>query len=211
MVILASAMAPAASAQASGEATLDRAITAYKSVKTLRADFNQHLTNPLVGSTATSTGSLVQRRPRHMALKFSDPAGDMIVADGKHLWVYLPSSAPGQVIRMPIGQNAEGVPDLSAAFLDAPRDRYEVSAAAAGTVGKRAAHVITLSAKDKSLPFTTAKVWVDDADGLVRQFELTETSGLERRITLSNVVVNPAVKDSDFAFTVPDGVRVVDR
>jgi hypothetical protein len=44
-------------------------------------------------------GGLCFRGRDRIAVRFTDPAGDRIVADGRSLWIYLPSTAPDQVIR----------------------------------------------------------------------------------------------------------------
>ena len=82
------------------EATIDRAVKAYSKVKTARASFEQTLTNPLTGNTQVARGELQQRTPGRLAITFTDPKGDRIVNDGRAVWVYTPSSAPGQVIKL---------------------------------------------------------------------------------------------------------------
>ena len=195
----------------SADATLDRAVAAYAKVKTVRATFAQTLTNPLTGSTATATGEMLQRRPGQLALRFTDPAGDRIVADGTWLWLYLPSSAPGQVIRTRIGEGGAAVPDITAQFLDSPRSRYTVSDAGRAEVQGRPARALSLVARDASVPFAKATVWVDDADSLVRQFEVTDRSGLVRRVTITKLAVNVPVDRSAFRFQPPKGVRVIEQ
>ena len=95
-------MALAAPVGAQGErdaqAVLERAITAYKDVNTVRATFTQRVTNPMLGKTVEAKGEVVQDRPDKIAIRFTDPAGDAIVSDGTNLWIYLPSTAPGQVM-----------------------------------------------------------------------------------------------------------------
>ena len=56
-----------------------------------------------------------------------------------------------------------------------------------------------------------AKVWIDSADALIRQFESTDPNGITRRVRLIKLVPNASVKDKSFAFKVPEGVRVVER
>ncbi|MGH7607939.1 MAG: LolA family protein, partial [Gemmatimonadales bacterium] len=77
---------------------LDRATQAYDSVRNFAADFVQIIDNPMLGAPDTTRGRMFQRRPNHFAMRFLDPRGDRIVADGRHLWLYTPSSTPGQVI-----------------------------------------------------------------------------------------------------------------
>ncbi|MDQ3698606.1 MAG: outer membrane lipoprotein chaperone LolA [Gemmatimonadota bacterium] len=189
-------------------ATLERAIAAYAKVKTVRATFTQTLTNPLLGTKTEARGEVVQQRPQYVSVRFTEPAGDRIVADGEWIWIYLPSSNPGQVIRTPIGSDGSGVPDVTAQFLTAPRERYTVRDGGRGTAAGRPAHILALTARDQTLPFTTANVWVDDADGLVRQFETTDPSGLVRRVTMTRLTTNGAVDREVFRFTPPKGVTV---
>jgi outer membrane lipoprotein carrier protein len=199
-----------AAQQNGGQATLDKAIRAYKDVNTVEATFTQRLTNPLLGRTVEAKGEAVQDRPNKISIRFTDPAGDRIVSDGTHLWVYLPSMAPGQVMKQKIGANAAGVPDVTAMFLEAPREKYSLEDGGSATVNGRATSVLHLTARDQTLPFTKATVWVDAKDGLVRQFEFTEPNGLVRRVMIEKLIVNPPVKASAFEFEIPKGVRVVE-
>lgn len=209
---LLAAVAPGATAGAQApEATLQRAVAAYQKVKTVRASFTQRVTNPLLNRSATSSGEVVQRRPQYISVRFTDPAGDRIVADGKWIWIYLPSSNPGQVVKAPIGSDGAGVPDVTAQFLTAPREKYRVADGGRATVGGRAARVLKLTAIDKALPFTTATVWVDDTDALVRQFETTDASGVVRRVTVSGLTTNAAVDRTAFRFTIPKGAKVFEQ
>ncbi|MGQ0642409.1 MAG: LolA family protein, partial [Gemmatimonadaceae bacterium] len=82
------------------DAALAKAVAAYADVRTARATFEQTITNPLVGSKLNSRGEFEQRRPNKFAFRFSEPKGDKIISDGKHVWVYLPNSQPDQGIRI---------------------------------------------------------------------------------------------------------------
>ena len=76
---------------------LTRAHTAYEHVSTVKASFEQILTSGLTGDTSNAKGEMLQLRPNRLSVKFIEPAGDRIVADGTWLWVYAPSATPGQV------------------------------------------------------------------------------------------------------------------
>jgi outer membrane lipoprotein carrier protein len=196
----------------SARATLDRAVRAYKSVKTVRASFTQKITNPLLGETVTSAGELVQRRPNHVSVRFTDPAGDRIVADGKWVWFYLPSSTPGQVVRARIANDGTGSPDLTAQFLETPASRFTVTDLGRDTVNGRAARMLSLVPNaGVDAAFTRAVIWVDSADALIRQFELTEPSEIVRRVTIKTLTLNPAIPASAFRFTPPLGTKVIDQ
>ena len=191
---------------------LDRAVAAWAKVKTARATFEQTVTNSLTGRTLTATAEFQQQRPGKLSVRFSEPANEAIVADGKYLWLYLPSSAPGQVIRTSAKSGNGGSVDFTAQFLDAPRSKYAVSPAGTLEVSGRATHAFTLEPKEKAgAPFKSATVWIDDADATIRQFEVSENSGIQRKVRLTSFKTNVPVSASAFTFKVPDGVRIVDR
>jgi outer membrane lipoprotein carrier protein len=191
---------------------LDRAVAAWAKVKTARATFEQTITNSLTGRTLTASGEYQQQRPGKLSVRFSDPANDRIVADGKRLWLYLPSTTPGQVIRTSLKTGGSGTVDLSAQFLTDPRSRYTVTPEGAATIDGRAMHAYGLVPKTKEgAPFQSATVWIDDADATIRQFDVTETSGVQRKVHLVSFRTNVPVDASAFTFVVPEGIRVVDR
>ena len=194
------------------DAVISRAQAAWSRVKTLRATFEQKLTNPITGSALTSLGALQQSKPNRLAITFSDPAGDRIVADGKFVWVYLQSATPGQVVKLSSTDVGAASMDLIGQFLNTPRSKYDVADAGADKVGTRAARALVLTAKPgQELPFVRAKVWVDDTDSLIRQFESTDGNGVTRRVRLLTLSPNAAVDSKAFTFRVPKNVRVIER
>jgi outer membrane lipoprotein carrier protein len=208
---LGSAIPAAAPAQtADGGAILDRAVAAYAQVTTLRADFVQTVRDPMIGIEQTSRGEFHQQRPNRFAMRWRDPGGDVILADGQYLWVYLPSTAPQQVVRQALrGDRGEGA-DLVAEFLERPRERFTAAFDRTETLGGRAADVLALTPRDRHAPYRRVLIWLDRQDNLPRQVEITETTGALRRVRLDRMRVNQPVAASVFTFRPPAGVRVVD-
>ena len=191
---------------------LDRAVAAWARVKTVRGTFEQTIVNSLTGRTMTTTGEYQQHRPGKLSVIFAAPANDRIVADGKNVWLFLPSSAPDQVIKTPLGVDGAGTMDLTAQFLVAPRSKYAIAPAGALAVSGRPTHAYSLVPKTaQGAPFKTATVWIDDADAVIRQFEITELSGVQRRVRLTSFKTNVPVDASAFVFTPPAGARIVTR
>jgi len=187
------------------------AVSAWSRVHTIRGAFEQTITNPLVGATATSRGDFQQERPGRLSIRFTQPSGDAIVADGKAVWVYLPSSAPGRVIKRRATDRSAAPIDFTAQFLESPRARYEITDAGTQELDGRATHVLKFVPKaGTGSTFARGQVWVDDVDGLIRQFEVTEPNGLTRRVHLTGITLNGPVKPDAFTFKVPNGVKVVD-
>jgi len=194
------------------DATIDRGVAAWAKVKTVRGTFEQTVTNQITGSSATARGQYVQERPNRLSIRFSQPASDAIVADGKAVWIYLPSTSAGQVIKRPAIDPGAMPIDLTGQFLESPRAKYDITAAGAKTVDGHATHALKLvPKKGTNAPFTQATVWVDDDDALIREFEETEPSGVTRHVRLTAIETNPTVDRSAFVFKVPAGVKIVDQ
>jgi outer membrane lipoprotein carrier protein len=204
-------------AQQTAAAALKHASTVYAHVTTARGTFEWTLTNPLTGRSDTARGEFQQERPTRLAVRFTAPAGDRIVADGKWVWVYLPSSTPDQVVRMPVSDN-HGTPsggavsiDFISQFLTDPAARFTVANGGSDTVGGHHTTIALLTARDPEDQISHAKLWIDDEDGIVRQFEITDPSSTMRHVRVLTETFNGAVDRSAFAFKPPPGVKVVDQ
>ena len=202
--------APLASVAAqSPDAVIDHATAAYAKVTSVHATFDQTVNNPLTGTTVNAAGEMWLQRPSgKFAVRFTDPPTDRVVGDGRAIWVYLPSTNPGQVIKVPQSAGMPG-PGVVNDLLESPKTKFAVAGAGTATVSGRATHAVTLTPKGERA-FSKATVWVDDADGTVRQFELTEQTGLVRRVRMTSVEKNVAIPSATFTFTPPSGVRVMD-
>lgn len=200
---------PATVSPAGVDAAIDRAGRAYRNVKSTRAAFEQTLVNPLTGSTTVQTGDLFQQGKRWSA-RFTHPRGDRYVLNGRTLWIYTPSSAPRQAVRLTLDPEAVASFDVVQQFAGEPRERFTVTSVGKTMVSGRPTHALELVPKAAGR-LTKATVWVDDRDGIVRQFELTENTGLVRRVRFTDVRFNVPVPAAEFAFTPPAGVRVIDQ
>jgi outer membrane lipoprotein carrier protein len=209
-VVLCSVAVPCPARAQDAGAILDRAVAAYGRVTSLRADFVQEVTDPMIGGNEPSRGEFLQQRPNRFAMRWTRPRGDLIVADGQYLWVYLPSSTPNQVIRSRLtGRGGESA-DVVAEFLDRPRERFTVAYVRGERVGGREADVVALTPRDRDAAYARVQVWVDRRDSLVRRVEITEASGAVRRLSFDRLRTNVAIPAATFVFRPPAGIRVVD-
>jgi len=190
---------------------LDRASASFDTVKTLQADFVQIIDNPMIGDPDTTRGRLYQQRPNFFAMRFTDPKNDRIVADGRRLWLYTPSTTPGQVIRSTIPGAGTTGPNLIGQFVEHPRERYTARYVRSDSIAGVAVDVITLTPRPTDLPYSEATIWIAKPDGLIRRIVIVENSGQRRTITLKNLAVNKSVQAREFRFAPTSGVRVVDQ
>jgi outer membrane lipoprotein carrier protein len=211
LLVLLSLLSPTMAQAQDANELIGRASRVYRSLASLRADFVQVIDNPMIDS-AESKGTLIQSGDAKLSMRFSDPPGEAILIDGKHVWIYTPSTVPGQVIRMrvPSGGPVYGY-NLLAWLLDRPAERYRASYLRSERVGGRTTDVVQLVPAVPDLPFTRAIVWLDREDALPRKLEIKEQSGATRTLSLSRIRANEAVPKQVFTFKVPAKVRVVDQ
>jgi outer membrane lipoprotein carrier protein len=210
--VASAALAGTARAQSAAETSYDRVAKAWASHETLEAQFEQKISNPLLGKTASSRGTFQQRKPGRVNITFTDPVGDKIVGDGTSLWVYLPSSTPGQVMKLPADADGAIVADLLGQLLDAPKKAFTISGGDAVKIDGRATHRVQMVPKAAStVPFQKATLWLDDVEPRPVRVQVTDVQGVERTITLNTWSPNATLPKDAFKFTPPKGVKVITK
>lgn len=173
----------------------------------MQATFVMQFNNPLLRQQTTSRGTLYQQQPDRIALRFTDPEGDVILSDGEHFYIYQPSIDANQATQSPAGSGGGGV-DLQAQFVGNPTERFRYTLEGRESVGGRPADVMMLVPRERA-EYRSLKVWFDTRDSLARRFEITEHNGSIRRFDLSGLQVNTSIPPAVFRFTPPADVRIV--
>jgi len=207
--LLAALLAPPSLLAQDAPTALAHAERAYHALRTVRAQFDQTITNPMLGAPEVSHGTLYLAPPDRFAMRFTDPAGDRIVVDGRWLWAYTPSTVPGQVIRQPMPTAGATTPNLFAQFVDRPLDRYEATYAGRDVVAGDSVELVTLVPTTAELPFRSATIAIAHATGWLRRLAIVETSGQRRTLVLTTFSPNVTIPPAEVSFTVPRGVRIV--
>ena len=101
--------------------------------------------------------------------------------------------------------------EVALRLLDRPRERYRIRYLRTEPVGGRTTDVVELIPRSADMPFSKAIVWIDRDDALPRKLEISERRGGTLTITLSRIRTNDQVSEQAFAFTVPEGVRIIDQ
>ena len=208
--LLALALSPAVvHAQDRGLQVLHAAGERYAAVETLCASFTQTLHVPLLARETTGTGRLCQGRPNLFAMRFDDPAGDLIVVDGDYAWVYFPSSDALTVLRTSAERSAGGL-DYHREFLVEPDTKYDVVYEAEDVVEGHDTHRLRMTPR-RRMSYLSANVWIDRDAPLLRRIRLEEENGNVRVITLANVGFDADPGSGWFTFTPPEGATVIER
>lgn len=193
--------------QESGLAALEAASARYGTFETICADFRQRLENPLLDETRDSSGRLCQRRPNLFRMDFADPAGDEVVADGSHFWLFYKSLNPTQVLQFPLDPERGGL-DFFREFLLDPTSKYEVTSEGRESIDGFITWRLSLVPRAPR-GLASARVWIDPEAALIRRIEVVDDNGLLRRVDLSEIALDPALASGFFEFDVPPGVDVV--
>jgi outer membrane lipoprotein carrier protein len=211
LTTFAAAAAPLA-AQSAAETAYDRVARSWAATRTLHADFEQKITNPVLGRTATSKGVFQQQRPGKVSITFTDPVGDRIVGDGTSLWVYLPSSAPGQVLKLPANADGAIVADLLGQLLETPKRAFTISGGETGSIdGRNTRRVQLVPRTPDQVPFQRATLWLDEQEGRPLRVQVIDGQGVDRTITLVTWRPDATLPADAFRFTVPKGAKVSTR
>lgn len=192
-----------------GLALLEEAGERYRNVQSFCADFQQALYVPLLRETTQSAGTLCQKKPNFFAMRFTDPLGDVLLADGESFWVYYPSSDPRQVLQFSMETQPGGV-DFQRDFLESPGEKYELSYEGEELLESGSTHLIKL-VPIQPAGFKEASVWLDSQRSLILQARIGMEDGSVRTVTLSKIQLDPPEDQGRFQFVAPDGARVIRR
>ena len=196
--------------QQDGLEVLERAAARYEGVTALCADFVQHLEVTLLGDERTGVGRMCQSQPDRFGMRFSEPAGDLVVIDGESIWLYYPSNDDKVVIRLQVTGTPGGY-DLHREFLERPAEKYDVTLEASEMVDGHATHRLRLTPKERS-SYRSAVLWIDTGMPVLRRIRINEDNETVRTITLSNVELGPTDLDPGFfTFAPPPGADVISR
>jgi outer membrane lipoprotein carrier protein len=200
---------PDVGAQEEVRGILARADSVYDGLTSLQAEFDQTIDVTLLGRSRSGSGTWYQKGPGRFKMDFADPAEDVIVADGSHLWLYYPSTHPNQVIRSTIDANVTGagMVDLQGRIFDEASEGYDAELEGREEIDGHETLRIFLTPRGES-PYRHVRVWVDADAYLVRKFEIMERNETLRTVILRELRPNRPITDETFSFTPPAGVDV---
>lgn len=195
-----------------GQELMRRAEAVYDTLRTLRARFHQSIEMRVFEPPREREGSgtWYQEKPSLFRMDFSDPEGDLIVSDGRHLWLYYPSTHPGQVIRSELGARGRGaaMADLQGRIFRLARTRYDVRYAGRDTLDGAPVHRVELDPRAGDADYRRVEVWLDAGSLLVRRLVFEDRGETVRTVTLDDIRTGLSLPDSLFRFRVPEGTEV---
>lgn len=192
------ALALAGAAHAGG---VDRLKAFVAGAKTAEADFTQTVADKSGRVTQQASGKMAFARPGKFRWDYAAPYEQVIVGDGKKLWLY--DADLDQVTVKSLGDVIAGTP---AALLagDNAIEKY-FSLKDAGESGG----LEWLEATPKTRDTTFERIRMGFKGDALVQMELFDFFGQRTTLKLSRLVRNPSIPPSRFTFTPPKGADVI--
>ncbi len=177
---------------------------------TLSADFRQEFYNAAMGDTEVSHGTVVLKKPLLMHWHYTGPEEQIIVSDGRKLYLYVPKErqvmveALGDILgsRSPALFLAGGkrLSELFHIELEPETNKDKMNHVA----------VLNLVPKQKTVNITRIVLRVDRKVRLIRSFTVYDWTGNKTRIVFSRMKVNNEIDEQIFKFKTPPGAEEVE-
>ena len=183
-----------------GEEAEQRLRAALKNMDNLSAEFKQTLRDEDKKIVQQSRGTLALQRPGKFAWKYLEPYEQLIVADGRELWIY--DIELEQVTVKPMDDGLANAPIMILMKQSDVTQEFTVS-----EVGQRKyLYWVELKPNASDLEYTT--IYIGLEDGSVKAMELQDQFGQSTQIVFENLRVGVVHNPETFKFVPPPGVDV---
>ncbi|HEX7081956.1 MAG TPA: outer membrane lipoprotein chaperone LolA [Gammaproteobacteria bacterium] len=170
-------------------------------VRSLQADFVQQLHGADGRLMQTSSGSLALSRPGRFRWHYEQPFDQLVVADGKNLWIY--DVELEQVTVTPLDDDVASTPAMLLSGDRAVRDGFDV----VERFERDGLEWVRLAPNLQGTDFMS--VLIGFRDTTPQRLELVDGLNQTTEIELSNVAVNPELDEDLFEFDPPRRVDVI--
>ncbi len=180
----------------------------YESAADYRAKFTQKYIYAATGRERSSNGEVLVKKPGRMRWNYVAPEPQMYLASDGNLWVYEPEAK--QAYRQDL--KASQLPAAVSFLMGKGKltDEFDISVAKELPYGDAQDVRLALTPKKPQTTYKAIYLVVDPKTYLVRQSVLVNTQGDVNAISFSEVKINTKLADSQFKWTAPAGVRVIE-
>jgi outer membrane lipoprotein carrier protein len=172
----------------------------YKDIKDAKATFS--LSESFSGGKSSSAGGTIMIKKENKYKIKTDKF--ILITDGSTSWSYTPSKK--QVVIDNYKDDGNTFSPNKYLF-NYPENFYS-DLSGEEKVNKKDCYVLKLTPRNKG-NIKSAKVWVDKTESLIRKITIT-TSESTKTYTLKTITLDPGLASSEFTFTPPSGVEVID-
>jgi periplasmic chaperone LolA len=170
------------------------------SIRQFSAHFEQTVTDAQGKPLQNGSGEMVLQRPDHFRWEAKKPDDNLILSDGKAVWLYDPFVE--QVTVMSLSKAVVNTPFLLISSTDDKIwKNYLID---------QDGSAFTITSKQKDQRIESLRMVFDNQNHITRM-EVNEAQGQRSEFTLSAFNANPTLKADTFNFKTPEGVTVDDQ
>jgi outer membrane lipoprotein carrier protein len=179
--------------------------THYDTVKDFRAGFTHTYTSGVLGEKVVERGDVKIKKPNRMSWAYTTPTKNFYIADGAQFFHYTPTPGDQQcsVNPLPSGDNIS----IGILFLAGRGSLVRDFTSALPAEQPDGAWRLNLVPKAPQDDFVALSVVVDRRTFALQTFMTTDREKNTNRFDFSGLKENVGLKDSEFTFTPPRGVR----
>lgn len=176
----------------------------FTKMTSLQGSFNQQVISRKGKVIQNSTGLLYLYRPGKFRWVYKTPEPQVIVGDGKNIWLY--DEDLEQVTIKPMSRNITGAPIAILTRKQVPESQFLVQEITTHVAGY---NWFRLTPRQKSRDFKLLEIGLDK-NGRMRQMNMFDKLGQKTIIRL-NTRKNVPISGKMFTFTPPAGVDVIGK
>lgn len=200
-MVLAASMLAAAAGSARADA-VDTLRDFVRDVKSGRAEFTQTVSSPDGARRKVSSGSFEFQRPDRFRFAYARPYEQLIVGDGRKVWIY--DADLNQVSVRALSQAIGATP--AALLAGAALERDFVLQAQPAQDGL---DWVQATPRVKDGAFQSMRIGFRGKD--LAEVEILDSFGQRSRLQFSRYEANPALPESAFRFVPPKGADVIEQ
>lgn len=175
----------------------------YNALKSLRVSFTQSYEG--MGMNRRESGTLLLKKPGRMRWNYTQPAGKIFLLDGHYAYFYTPGQP--QATRIP----AKELDDLRSPLrflLGRTQLEKELNDLKLTPNGQE----YLLSGVPKGMEKRVASLTLQvTLEGIIHSMKIAEVDGAVTEFSFAGEQDNIPVKDQDFVFIPPPGVKIIDN
>ncbi|MDP2643832.1 MAG: outer membrane lipoprotein chaperone LolA [Desulfobacterales bacterium] len=174
------------------------------SASSFSAAFFQESTLKAMEITDSAAGKVYVKRPDRLRWEYESPERQIIITDGKTLWIFKPEDRQVMIGNAPsFFKDGKGAGFLS--DIKQIRKNFNILL----TAEKETSYILKLFPLNKTMDFSYLQLSISKATSDIIQINTYNTYGDETRIMLSDFQYNAKMEDSFFTFTPPENTDIL--
>ena len=157
----------------------------------------------------SESGTMLLRKPGRMRWNYASTPGKVFVLDGKYAWFYTPGDTQVQRIKASELDDLRSPLRFLLGHTKIESELTDLKLTFIEQISKSASYTLTGIPKGQQKRIAKVSLRVDQ-DGAIQRIEIDETDGAQTIFDFSNEQTNPPIPESEFRFTPPPGIPVVD-